>query len=225
MGIVTVNDAIHANISHLPHGQAAGYTTGSSDIRWTDADGKAHPGWVRIDQDNAASDPMADVLDIERGAATAADAPGWVKRARADFNSAKHPGQRKPAIYCSRSSVPDVVNHLVAGGVTSGVGLWIADWNNDMAQAANEVNKASGPFPVIGRQYRNAGLFDVSVFSAKWLQEVSMSTPPKPVAPPPPGQWKNPSEWTWKDAYQAGIGLDGNFHLFKLVGDQWLKVV
>jgi hypothetical protein len=41
----------------------------------------AHPGAVRIDQDPAASDPTADVLDIEAGAATPASAPGWVRRA------------------------------------------------------------------------------------------------------------------------------------------------
>ena len=42
--------------------------------------------------------------------------------------------------------------------------------------------------------------------------------------PVPPGQWKNPDEWTWKDAYQAGIGLDGKFHLFHLENGHWVKV-
>lgn len=225
MTVVVVRDATHDNIGHLPPGRAAGYTTGSSGVRWTAADSKAHPGWVRIDQDAAASDPTADILDVERGAATSADCPVWAKRALADFHSAKRPGQRRPAIYCSRSSVTDVVNHLTAGGVHSGVGLWIAEWNNSITQATAEVNGTSGPFPVIGRQYFNAGLFDVSVFSVNWLKEVSMSTPPKPVVPVPPGQWKDPSFWEWDDAFQCGTGKDGKFHMFHLIDGQWVKVV
>ena len=80
---VLVFDATHDNIGALPAGaQVAGYTTGTgTHIRWTAADFAAHPGAVRIDQDPAASDPTADVLDIEAGAATPASAPGWVRRA------------------------------------------------------------------------------------------------------------------------------------------------
>ena len=51
-------------------------------------------------------------------------------------------------------------------------------------------------------------------------REAPVTTQP----PVPPGQWKNPDEWTWKDAYQAGIGLDGKFHLFHLENGHWVKV-
>ena len=81
---------------------------------------------------------------------------------------------------------------------------------------------ASGPFPVIGIQYANAGAYDVSVFSQAWLQEVSVTAPAKP--PAPPGQWLNPAEWTWKDAYQVGIGLDGKFHVWHLENGQWVRL-
>ena len=222
MSTVVVCDATHANIGHLPHGMAAGYTTGSHGIAWTAADWQAHPGAVRIDQDPAASDPAADVLDVEQGAASPADAAGWAKRALASYKAATRPGQRHPLIYMSRSQVTAVVNALTAGGVTSGVGLWIADWSRTRAQAEAEVGTASGPFPVAAVQYHNAGLYDISVFSAAWLQEVSVTTPVFP--PVPPGQWKNPNEWTWKDAYQAGIGLDGKFHIFHLENGHWVKL-
>ncbi len=116
---VPVYDAVRVNIAQLPPGYAAGYSTGTGIVPWTAADWAAHPGAVRIDQDPAASDPTADILDVEAGAATFADCPGWYKRALADYRSAARPGQRAPAIYASLSNLPAVANALISGGVTS----------------------------------------------------------------------------------------------------------
>ena len=101
---VLVFDATHDNVGALPAGaQVAGYSTGTgTHIKWTDADFAAHPGAVRIDQDPAASDPTADVLDIEAGAATPASAPGWVTRALASRASQARPGQRSPPLCQTR---------------------------------------------------------------------------------------------------------------------------
>jgi len=180
--IVIGYDATHANISRLPKGaQAAGYTTGSPDIQWTSHDWASHPGAVRIDQDWKAGDARADVLDVENGAATPAECPAWVKAATASFTAALRPGQRRPAIYCSASSVTTVVNSLVAGGIRGGMSrLVVADWNLTQAQATAAVTAASGPFPVVGIQFRDPGPYDVDVYSAQWLNDVS-------VTPPPPG--------------------------------------
>ena len=219
---VTVCDAIRANIGHLPKGQAAGYSTGSGTVPWGAAEWKAHPGAVRICQDPGATDTTADVLDVEAGAATTGVAARWAKAAAADYAAGKRPGQRHPAIYMSLSKVTPVVNALIAGGIHSGVSLWIANWNLTLAEATALVAHAGGPWPVIGVQYANRGTYDVSVFSQAWLKEVSVTASAGP--PVPPGQWKNPDEWTWKDAYQAGIGLDGKFHLFHLEDDHWVKV-
>jgi hypothetical protein len=182
---VTVCDATHDNISHLPPGQAAGYSTGTGPhIRWTAADWAARPGAVRIDQDPAASDPTADVLDVEEGAAPLGRCAPWAEAAAASFARGTRPGQRSPAIYMSASMVTPVVNALIAGGITEGVSLWIADWDLTEAQARAVVQAAGGPFPVIGVQYRNAGLYDVSVFSKAWLAAVSGDP-----AAPHPAQW------------------------------------
>lgn len=181
MSIVPAHDAIHDNIGSLPPGQGAGYTTGTPDIRWTDPDWAAHPGAVRIDQDFAASDPSADVLDVENGAATFSDCPVWAKKAIADFNAGVRHGQRRPAIYFSASNVHDVVNALVNGGVTSGVGLWVASWGIGEAAAMQMVASASGPFPVIGVQYSNGPLFDYDVFDSGWLDDVSGNIASNPV--------------------------------------------
>ena len=172
---VTVCDATRANIGHLPHGQAAGYATGSGDVPWTAADWAAHPGAVRIDQApvNTPLNELCDVLDVERGAATLADCAPWCEAATANVAAGKRPGQRHPAIYMSLSMVTPVVNALIAGGITEGPGLWIAHWGITEAEARTVVQIAGGPFPVIGVQYRNAGLYDVSVFSRPWLAAVS----------------------------------------------------
>jgi hypothetical protein len=170
LSIQIAYDCIRANIGRAPAGLLAGYATGSSDICWTAADWAAHPGAVRIDQDPAASDDTADVLDVESGAATLADVPGWSKRALASYRGRKRPGQRSPIVYCSQVNVTPVANVLTGAGLADGsVGLFIANWNLSQVQAVAEVLAASGPFPVHGLQFQNAGSFDIDVFSSAWL--------------------------------------------------------
>ena len=181
---VTVCDAIRANIAHLPKGQAAGYSTGHGIVPWGPADWKAHPGAVRICQDPGATDTTADVLDVEAGAATIGVAARWAEAAAANVATGKRPGQRHPAIYMSLSAVTPVVNALIHGGISEGVGLWVANWNLTDAEAAVLVRHAGGPFPIIGVQYRNAGTYDVSVFSRAWLDATSGSQPAHPPAGP-----------------------------------------
>jgi hypothetical protein len=183
-------DCTRANLPSVPRGaQLAGYATGiGSGIPWTAADWAAHPGAIRIAQ--AASLPAdeavhADVLDVEAGAATISECAPWARDAMASFAAVRRPGQRRPAIYFSASNVHAVVNALIAGGVTSGVGLWIADWNLSQAQAVADVLAGAGPFPVIGVQFRNAGPYDCDIWSSAWLADVSRPTAPAPPPPPP----------------------------------------
>ena len=178
MSITVGYDAIHAHIGHLPPGaQVAGYSTGIGPaIKWTAADWSAHPGAVRIDQDPAASDPAADVLDVETGAATVADVPGWVTRAIKDYNSAARPGQRWPAIYVNGSNIHNVANALSAARLT-GIGLWLATWGTSEAQAIADVNAASGPYPLVGIQFASGAFYDTDVWSAAWLAGVSRPGP------------------------------------------------
>lgn len=173
MAVLLGHDVIHANISHLPPGVAAGYTTGSAAIQWTSADWRTHPGAVRICQDIGASDHTADVLDVERGAATNGECAGWFKRALGAYQSGVRPGQRSPAIYTSASNVTPVVNALIAGGVKSGCGLWVANWSIGQGTATVDVQHAAGPFPVVGVQYASNSLYDSDVFSSAWLNDVS----------------------------------------------------
>lgn len=172
--VVAGFDCIGANEPNFPRSaQMAGYDTGSGSVPWTAKQFAAHPGAVHIDQDPAARDPLADALDVESGAATFADCPVWSRKAQRDYETIARPGQRTPAIYESASNVTPVVNALIGGGVTSGVGLWVANWNLTETEAIDEVLNASGPFPIIGAQYASGNLGDFDVWSRKWLENVS----------------------------------------------------
>jgi len=176
MAVVVGHDCIHANVSHLPRGQTAGYTTGSPEIRWTAGDWKLHPSGVRICQDTG-SDHTADVLDVERGAGSDADAAAWVPRAQAAYKAAARPGQRRPAVYTSASNVTPLVNELTGHGIKNGVGLWVANWDLNNAQAVADVQNAAGPFPIIGVQYNSGPFYDSNVFSSGWLSDTSATGP------------------------------------------------
>ena len=178
MSVVVGHDAIHANIGRLPPGPCAGYTTGTDgsngtvDIRWRAADWAAHPGAVRICQDSG-TDHTADCLDVERYAATNSGAAGWCKYAEKAYLAGQRPGQRSPAVYTSASNVTPLVNALIAGGVRSGCGLWVANWNLTQVQAYADVMNAAGPFPVVAVQWSSGQYYDTDVFSGSWLARVS----------------------------------------------------
>lgn len=176
MGITVVYDATHTNIASLPpNSHVAGYVTGRPDVAWTTEDFNAHPSAIRIDQSPTPSvwDATADVDDYERAAVTLGELAPRAKLRRVSFNNGTRSGQREPLVYMSASKVTEVANALVNGGVTSGVGLWVANWNLTDPQAVAEITSASGPFPIRGVQFHNAGTYDVSVFSTEWLNNVS----------------------------------------------------
>lgn len=178
MTVVVGYDVTAANIGQAPAGaQLAGYSTGGDGIEWSAADWAAHPGALRICQDTGASDATADYLDVERYAATNDDAAGWYKRAYAAFWAVARAGQRHPGIYTSMDNVTPLVNALIAGGVSSGPKLIVADWDDSNPEATAAVQSASGPFPVVGVQYADAGDYDVDVWSAAWLSLVSAPYP------------------------------------------------
>jgi hypothetical protein len=94
------------------------------------------------------------------------------------FRSGARPGQRSPAIYVNGSNLSAVINSLIAGGVTSGVGIWLANWSLDAVGAAVKVSGSSAPWYVIGCQFSDAGLYDISAFSVPWLTTVSGGAEP-----------------------------------------------
>lgn len=220
--IIDGADAVGSNfaaLAALPAGtQMAGYATGSDGVAWTAAQFAAYPGALRIDQDPSASIPTADILDVENGAATPADCPGWAKNALASFRLGARPGQRSPAIYASKDNLTPVANALIAGGITAGIGLLVADWTNSRDDAVAMLDASGGPFPVVGVQYSSLETYDLDVFLMSWLVDVSTSEAP-------PGQWADASAWTWQSAVITGTGLDGKTHAFTYdpATGQWAK--
>jgi len=182
-------DATGANLDAAPAGQGATYTTGGDGIAATAEQLKARPGIVRICQDAGGTDDTADVFDIETGAGTIDDAPGWIDRARSSFKSGKRPGQREPALYMSSGNVASNLAALKAAKVAFPVWLWVARWGVTRAFAANEVEHTSGDLPECGFQYHNHPDFDEDVWAPGWLANVSKAPAKKP-APEAPATWE-----------------------------------
>lgn len=169
MTSVLAYDGITANVSKLPAGQHAGYTTGSSIIKWTDAQWQADPGAIRIDQDPGATDHTADVLDVESGAATIADISPWLKDAYSAFESAARPGQRMPLVYVSGSNLAAAGAAIVASGVP-GAHIWLADPDITLAEAEAKIGSTvTGAVKIQGVQYAWEQTYDVDVFNSAWL--------------------------------------------------------
>jgi hypothetical protein len=184
MGMILTYDATGLNLDRVPASapQVALYTTGSGGVQATAAQLAAHPGAVRICQDAGATDPTADVLDIESGAATYADAGPWYHRAIGSRGANARPGQRLPMFYASASNITPLVNALIAEGVHAGPRLWVAHWGIGQAAATADVTN-TGPFPIEAYQFANDGTFDLSVFDSAWLASG------QPATRPPVPQW------------------------------------
>jgi peptidoglycan hydrolase-like protein with peptidoglycan-binding domain len=153
--------------------------TGSGGVNWTSAQFNKDPGAVRICQDSGATVATADVLDVESGAATPQDCPGWVVRARATYAAGTRPGQRQPMIYCAMGTLDEILKELKGAGIT-GVPFWLARPGLVKVSAVSEVVSASGDFPCLGVQFAWPGLglpangsYDANVWAASWLQAQS----------------------------------------------------
>lgn len=192
--LITVFDCMGSNLGKftIPAGvKMALYVTGLGDVPATDAQLAAHPDALHIDQSpvNTPADETADIYDLEDRAGTLESLPAWVHAAWDSYTNGRRPGQRKPTVYCSRSNVTPVVNQLLANGITHGVNLFIAAEAN-ATDAAAEVSNASGPFPVVGRQYLFLPDHDVSVVSGQWWRDIAHPAPKTPPGPGDQAGWK-----------------------------------
>lgn len=163
--------------------QVAGYDTqlggGTGLIAWTPEQFARHvlpyPA-MHIDQDPNASDPLADWLDVEAGAASANEIVNWIGRARASYSQKLRADQRWPGIYLSESNLTSAVALLQQAQVTN-VPFWVANYNYTAAQAQQAVATAMGPYPRIGHQYTDqisGGNVDASYFSLPYVQNMAV---------------------------------------------------
>jgi hypothetical protein len=123
----------------------------------------------------------ADVADVETGAMTPADLPGWLARQYAR-------GLKRPVVYCNQSTWPSVRKVM---GTNTRVSYWIAAPGN---------NGTYGPATLPGAdavQNLFAGKFDTSVVQPTFPFYDAPSpvpVPPKPVPKPTSG---TQAGWLW----------------------------
>ena len=198
--LVPMLDATVAHARSIPLAtvKVAGYVTGAG-VAWDAKTWAWFPdaGKVRIEQDPPAAVPLhSDVLDVERGAATPNDAPGWVL-ARVSA------GLQWSTIYASSDVLGSVADEFRASGYSHFLGhvdAWLADWNLTEHQAAALIGTQVHGLTVRAVQWASPtsnpnlivpgstatlaqALIDVSVAEAAWHG-------PAPLAPPrPPKLW------------------------------------
>jgi hypothetical protein len=131
----------------------------------------------------------ADVLDMEKGAATIADAPAWFKQQRARK-------LYKPRFYTSLSNIPELVQTLNDAGIhRSEYRIWSASWDN--IPHIDEGCDAT--------QYANEPAADVDK-SLCW-EDFFDTAPPKPSV----NEWQPADEKRWCREWEALKGKNGPF--------------
>ena len=155
--------------SRIPAGAAlvAGYVNG----KFANLDGlRSHcPHAVIVGISVTASADLGDVLDVETGDATPAQAPGWVKKRRA--------AGADPTVYCNESTWPSVLAAFKAAGVAQ-PHYWIAKWDGS----------ANIPAGAVAKQFQTGAGFDVSSVAAHWPGIDPAPKPAPPKTPPAKGK-------------------------------------
>lgn len=143
----TMYDAVTP--SNIPPGamMVAGYVDG--DYANMGAMAARFPHAIRVGIAARASTNAGTVLDVEKGDATPAQAPGWVQMRRA--------AGVDPTVYCNSSTWPAVKAAFAAAGVRP-PHYWIAKYDGNPAIPAGAVAK----------QYSNPGPFDLSAVADVW---------------------------------------------------------
>lgn len=166
----TMYDSTEANDIPLTAEMVAGYLPPSS-YAWSAADWARFPHAIKVRIAIFASVPDGHVLDVERGDATPAQAPGWVRMRRA--------AGVDPTIYCNASTWPTVRQAFRDQGVAE-PHYWIAKYDGVDELIPGAVAKQYANPPVHGR-----GHFDLSVVADYWPGVDQAGPPP----PPPATDW------------------------------------
>ncbi|MHB1472479.1 MAG: hypothetical protein ACYCV4_02450 [Dermatophilaceae bacterium] len=108
----------------------------------------------------------ADVLDVEKGDATPADAPAWVEKVRS------RAGSYDAMVYCSLSNW-DACKKAFADAVVPQPEWWIAEWDG----------VAELPAGAVAKQYQSTPLYDLSVIdTGLWRANTASKKPEREKA-------------------------------------------
>jgi hypothetical protein len=121
---------------------------------------------------------IGDFLDIERGDAVPADAPGYVRRRLAA-------GAKLPGLYGSVSTWWQIVTELVAAGIgRTQVRVWSAHYTGRAHLCDAGCGMPAGWVADL-TQYADPGPYDVTLL-ADTVLAAAIHTPASPPVPPPP---------------------------------------
>jgi hypothetical protein len=167
----TMIDSVTARDIPASAAMVAGYVDGL--YRWTAADWARFPAARKVRIAVFATTNDGQVLDIETGAATPAQAAGWVRMRLA--------AGQYPSVYVNRANVGAVLAALHAAGLDGKFGVWLADWTG-------VPHLAPGTYAT---QYAGSaqagGHFDLSLVSDFWPGIDPSPPPPTPAPSPGPG--------------------------------------
>jgi len=168
----------------------AGYIDGR--YKWEPGDWGRFPHATKVRIAVFASTDDGRVLDVEKGDATPAEAPGWVTRRRA---STGHPLSGPATVYTSLSNWQSVKDEFTKQGVAE-PDWWIAEYGTNPVVGSDPVV----PEGAVAKQYRSqtSPNVDTSVTLDTW--------PNKPAAAPQPTPQPQPLE----DFDMAVITTDPN---------------
>lgn len=163
-GINSDARAIAGAFPNAPY--VAGYLNGT--YAWSQADWDLFPKAKHIGITTTASANIGDVLDVETGDATPAQAEAWI-------SGRKMAGYFRPTIYCNLSTVP---------AVRAGTGKWKLGVDYDLWVAVYDDSQASPYAGSIAKQYASGQNWDLNVvYDVNWPYRVE----PKPTPAMPTG--------------------------------------
>lgn len=145
--MITLYDSTNAHDIPAMAQAVAGYVNGA--YAWDETDWQMweHVPTLRIDVLN---EDVGNVLDVERGDATPADAPVWTNRARAR-------GIELPVTYCNLATFPTVIGEFRRMGIPEAA-YWIADWTGAVHNVTPPASAVQYAYPP-----ESGGHFDLSV--------------------------------------------------------------
>jgi hypothetical protein len=156
--------------------KVAGYADGR--YAWSQAEWDLFPHADHVKIAVRADFDGGDVLDVETGDATPAQAPGWIARRHAA-------GLYRPTVYCSLSVVPAVrqaTGHLILG---RDYDIWVAKYDRSPAEPAVPGLPAAR---FAAKQYESDSAWDISaVYDAAWPHRSPVHPAPVPAPSAPSG--------------------------------------
>jgi hypothetical protein len=212
MNTLIAVDTVHTYVPNIPAGDASiqqvnGYVTQEGDtagIEWSQADWDRFPDYIKhtIAQLNSGNPLTADILDVETGAASDAEAVRWAL--------GKLAAQEIAVIYVDAANADDLTQSLAEEGVSVwNTYLWLADWSLSLAEAEAKLgtyingyeivmvqwaSPSSNPrtyLPGTNYQLQDAGCdLSVAVAFPAW-DATAAGTSPSPVPAPAPAPAQN----------------------------------